>query len=155
AVAFASKVQNSRLAGKYSTLGCGDDGSEPGFAPGCNTLIAEIRFVSGNTPWRCAGAIFGPARDRPLWTGIVVITCTTNRRGRQGCETDIGEGVDEAGINGQPRAVDHPRFFGYRSVLANRGNDSARNDHGGVLNGEVLWLASFCLNFRASSEKNN
>src|SRR6201999_87742 len=47
-------------------------------------------------------------------------------------EADVGEGIDQAGIDGESFAVDDPGFLREVHVFADGGDDAVRDDDGAV-----------------------
>ena len=153
---LAGQVDQSGLSGESSLVGGGDGGGEARLAPVLQALVPGVELVGGVLPGGGGGAVFRPARDSapPLPLGLLPAFATL-AFGR--LQAQSGEGIDQARIDRQALAVNHPGLGRDGDVGADGFNqpvgdhDGAVFDHfpghgnqAGVLDGKVGHLLG-CL----------
>src|SRR5258708_39883295 len=143
--ALAAQIEHRRLARKHPGLGSGDHSRESRRPPGCPSWIAWVRLIGGIAPRRGRGTICGPGWDNLVRTG----TAISGRSGRsRGGDANVGESIDQSGINGESLAVYHPGIRGNGEVRSYRGDNPVRHYHRRVLKRRRGHRHNFCATNR-------
>src|SRR5439155_11670410 len=117
ATTFSSEIEDGCLPGKHSTFGRRNNRRETSGPPRLNAFIGEADFVGGGSPRGCPRAILGTPRRWPL-------PCLAASRGSR--NANVGEGVDQTGINNETLAVDNPSLVWNCDIFSDRADDPAR-----------------------------